>query len=104
MASSSEAFEKFEMWKKSKTPLKVTAIAEGLATGEFVGKVIGVDSAASQVLLSNPLVMHSAVNFDIEESEFSIETSRLVATRNESDWIVFEEVAEMLPIWSRSVR
>jgi hypothetical protein len=29
--------------------------------------------------------------FDLGESVFSVEPTRVVATRNESDWIVFEE-------------
>ena len=104
MASSSEAFEKFEMWKNSKAPLKVTLIVEGKTTEVLVGKIFWTHSDASQVGLSNPLVMHSFANFDVEASEFSVEESRLVATRNESDWIVFEEIAELSPIWTHSVR
>ena len=104
MASSSEAFSKFEQWKKLRTPLKVTAIAQGRPTDVFIAKVIGVDSEASQVLISNPLVMHSAACFDVEESVFIIEPSRLTATRNESDWIVFEEVSEMVPTWPLPIR
>jgi hypothetical protein len=103
MASSSEAFAKFETWRKSKTPLKVTVIVGGKNTGVLVGRVIALDSEASQVGLSNPLVMHSFICCDVEHAAFSIEESRLVATRNESDWIVFEAVEELSPIWTPSL-
>lgn len=104
MASSSEAFEKFEMWKKSKISLKVTLIVGGKTTEVLMGKIFCADPEASQVGLSNPLVMHSSVAFDLEDASFSIEELRLVATRNESDWIVFEEVEELLPMWTHSMR
>jgi hypothetical protein len=102
MASSSDAFEKFETWRKSKTSLKVTLIVEGRTDEVLMGKIFFADSEASQIGFSNPLVMHSAACFDVEDVSFSIEESRLVATRNESDWIVFEEVDELSPIWSPS--
>ena len=104
MASSSEAFEKFEMWKNSKTPLKVTVFEGGKNTGVLVGLVIVLDSDAEQVGISNRLVMHSFAPFDVEGAEFSIEPSRMVVTRNESDWLVFEVVDELTRIWSRPVR
>jgi hypothetical protein len=104
MASSSEAFEKFETWKNSKTSLKVTVIVGGRTADVLMGRLFHVGSEESQVGLSNPLVMHSFVAFDLEEASFSIEESRLTATRNESDWIVFEEVEELLPMWTRSKR
>ncbi len=104
MASSSEAIEKFDMWRKTKTSLKVTVIVGGKTTEVLMGRIFGVDSEAWQIGLSNPLVMHSAVAFDVEDASFSIEESRLTATRNESDWIVFEVVRELLPIWPHPVR
>jgi len=104
MASSSEAFEKFEMWKNSKTSLKVTMIVDGKPGDVLMGRIFHAESETSLVGLSNPLVMHSFARFDVEDAEFSIEDSRLVATRNESDWIIFEEVSELLPMWTHPVR
>jgi hypothetical protein len=104
MASSSEAFEKFEMWKNSKTSLKVTMIVDGKPADVLMGRIFHVDSETSLVGISNPLVMHSFARLDVEDADFSIEESRLVATRNESDWIIFEEAAELLPIWAHSLR
>ena len=104
MASSSEAFAKLEIWRNSKTPLKVTVIVGGKTTDVLMGRLFFADPDESQIGLSNPLVMHSFVAFDVEGASFSIEESRLVATRNESDWIVFEEVEELFPMWTHSVR
>jgi hypothetical protein len=104
MASSSEAFAKFEIWKNSKTSLKVTLIVGGNTTDVLMGRLFFVDSDAGTIGISNPLVMHSFAQLDVEDAEFSVEDSRLVATRNESDWIVFEEVLEMLPMWTHPVR
>ena len=104
MASSSEAFTKLERWKNSKTSLKVTLIVGGNTTDVVMGRLFFVDSDAGLIGVSNPLVMHSFARLDVEDAEFSIEELRLVATRNESDWIVFEEVEELLPMWTHSMR
>ena len=104
MASSSEAFEKFETWKNSKTSLKVTLIVGGNTTDVVMGRLFFVDSDAGTIGISNPLVMHSFAQLDVQDSEFSIEESRLIATRNESDWIIFEEISELLPMWPYPVR
>ncbi len=104
MASSSEAFEKFGMWKNSKTSLKVTMIVNGESTDVLMGRIFHADSETSLVGISNPLVMHSFAKLDVGDAEFSIEESRLIATRNESDWIIFEEVSELLPMWAHPVR
>jgi hypothetical protein len=105
MASSSEAFEKFERWRNSKTSLKVTMIVGGKSTEVLIGRIFHVDSdSPPNIGFSNPLVMHSFVGLDIEDSSFSVEEARLVATRNESDWIIFEEIDELLPIWPHPVR
>ena len=39
--------------------------------------------------------MHSAKAVDLENAIFSVDPSRIVAIRNESDWLIFEE---LLPI------
>jgi len=96
MASSSEAFGKFFTWKNSKTLLKVTVITKGRTDDVLTGwRIIGVDPDALQVGISNPSIMHSWSVFDFEGATFSIEPARLTATRNESDWIVFEEFSEI---------
>jgi hypothetical protein len=104
MASSSEAFGKLETWRKAKTSLKVTLYVSGESPEVLMGRIFCVDPDAWQIGVSNPLVMHSSAAFDVEDAEFSIEESRLVATRNEADWIVFEEVDELSPMWTHSMR
>lgn len=92
MDSSSEAFEaftKFWQWKYLKTPLKVTVIVGGQTEYVLSCIIFEVDEKASQVgLLMGP---HSAEVVDVEDSTFSVEPSRVVASRNESDWLIFEE-------------
>ena len=89
MNSSPEAFEKFSIWKSLKTPLKVTVIVGGQLECVLSCIIFGVDEEASQVGVS--MGRHSAEALDLEDATFSVEASRVVATRNESDWIVFEE-------------
>jgi hypothetical protein len=89
MASSSEAFEKFSIWKKRKTPLKVTVIVGGKTEVVFNGWILGLDSEAELIALA--LRMHIWESFDVGGATFSVEPTRVTATRNESDWIVFEE-------------
>jgi hypothetical protein len=90
MASSSEAFAKLETWRKEQTPLKVTVI-EGGKTGDILtGKIAGIDPDASLVGVAIGATRRLA-RFNVEAAEFSIDGSKLVASKNESDWIVFEE-------------
>lgn len=90
MNSSSEAFEKFSIWKSLKTPLKVTVIVGGQTECVLSCVIFGVDEEASQVGIS--MGRHSAEALDLEDATFSVETLQVVATRNESDWLLFEEV------------
>jgi hypothetical protein len=88
MDSSSEAFKKFSTWKNSNASLRVTVIVKGETTDVLTCRLFGVDPDASQVgLVMGP---HEYKVLDVEESTFSIESMRVIATRNESDWLVFE--------------
>jgi hypothetical protein len=89
--SSSEAFSKFETWKKLKTSLRVTVIIGGQVEDVVLCTIFGVDKDASQVGLSKGRNWARAL--DLEEAVFSLEgPSRVIAARNESDWLVFEEI------------
>ena len=90
MASSSEAFAKFSTWRKRKTPLRVTVIVGGKTDAVLEGSIIATDPDAE--LLSVTTGMHRWQNFNVEGSMFSVEDSKVVATRDESDWLVFEEL------------
>jgi hypothetical protein len=92
MDSSSEAFEKLWMWKKSKTWLRVTVVTKD-GTTSAKARICGADSSASQVVIAGEQV-HSFSAFDMDGAEFSVESKRVVATRNEFDWIVFEELPD----------
>jgi electron transfer flavoprotein alpha/beta subunit len=49
MASSKEAFEKFRMWKNSRTVLKLTVLTNGGTPDIFMGRVAAVDEDSWQV-------------------------------------------------------
>jgi hypothetical protein len=91
MASSSEAFEKFSIWKKLKTPLRVTVIVGGTIEDVVLCKIFGVDEEASQVGIVRDKDWSRAI--DVEDATFALESGRITATRNESDWIIFEELS-----------
>jgi len=93
MASVSEAFEKFSMWKNLKTPLRVTVIEGGSPVDVLQARVYGVDPEAGLVGVVGSK-MHSFTDFDVSEAEFSIGPKRVSAARNDSDWLVFEESLE----------
>ena len=93
MASSSEAFEKLETWRKSKTPLRVTVIVGGKTTDVLVARIAALDPSASQIGLAFDAT-RSMRALDVEDAEFSLDKSRLVITRSESDWLVFEELVD----------
>jgi hypothetical protein len=91
MASSSEAFEKFSMWKKSRRPLKVIVIEHGDTSAVFdATRIDALDPEASLVGICFDAI-RKFTTFDVGGAEFSIESSRIVATKNKSDWLIFEE-------------
>ena len=91
MASSSEAFAKFSQWKNDRSWLKVTEIVGGQTKGTFSSaRIVAFDPEAELVSISLEETRMYA-NFDVEDSVFSIEPSRVVVTRAESDWLIFEE-------------
>ena len=91
MASSSEAFAKFSTWKSFKTSLKVTVIEKGESKEVLSGRIDAIDEDASLVGIS--LGIKRWRTFDVDGSIFSVEPTRVVATRDESDWLVFEELS-----------
>lgn len=90
MASSSEAFAKLDMWRKSNTPLKVTVIVDGKIADVLTARIGASDPDAGLVALAFDET-RTFKSLDIDDAEFLVEPSRIVATRNESDWLVFEE-------------
>ncbi|MFT4112189.1 hypothetical protein [Silvibacterium sp.] len=93
MISSSEAFSQFSTWKNSKRRLDVTVIVSGKTVDRLPNvRVYEVDESASVVGLvgSTP---HSFKDFDVVDSIFSSDSSRMIVMRKDSDWLVFEELA-----------
>lgn len=91
MASSSEAFGRFSMWNQARRSLKVTVVVNGKTEDVLFGMIAGLDAEFGLVGLAISDT-RSFVRFNVEEAEFSLEPKRLTATRNESDWLIFEEV------------
>ena len=91
MASSSEAFARFSTWKKDKTSLRVNVIVNGETTDVLKGSIFAVDPEASQVGIV--LGMQNFRGLDVGGADFTVESTRVVVTRNELDWLVFEELS-----------
>jgi len=90
MASSSEAFEKLSVWKNSKTWLNVIVIERGQKAKEFFLRIAGLDEEQSMIGVVGE-AMHSFAQFDVGESQFSVEPKRLVVSREDIEWLIFEE-------------
>ncbi len=93
MTSSSEAFEKFSIWKKSKTPLKVDSYLRGALKETLRGCVLNADPESEMVGVLYEGERYAS--FGLEGSVFSVEPCRVVATRNKADWVIFEESVDM---------
>jgi hypothetical protein len=89
MASSSEAFEKFETWKNARTWLNVTVIERGKPEDKLFVRIIGTDEEANLVGIVGE-VMHSFSQFDVGQADFSVEPGRIVVSRDDLEWLIFE--------------
>ena len=90
MNSSSGAFDRFLRWKKLRRVLRVSVFENGVATEILTGRIADADPESSLVFVVLP-EMHGFRTFDVEGSAFSIDSWRLVATKGDSDWLVFDE-------------
>lgn len=90
MASSSEAFEKFSMWSRSRTWLNVTVIERGQPEHVLSLRICGLDEEQSLVGVVGR-EMHSFGQFDVGQSVFSLELERMVVSREDVEWLIFEE-------------
>jgi hypothetical protein len=91
MASSKEAFDKFEMWKKSRTVLKLTVYNRG-AEDHFTGSIYHVDSEEEIVGFVDWPSRMSVPLLDLSESTFEVEPLRVVVTDPRFGSVIFEEV------------
>lgn len=87
MASSSEAFEKFSMWKKSCTLLRVT-MGEANHPQRLVGTVL---AAEEPLILFSLVEPREPLRLDLDGASFSVEERRVEVTRGDEDSLVFEE-------------
>jgi hypothetical protein len=90
MISSSEAFEKFSIWNTRRTSLKVTVIERGKPEDVYLAWIDALDEDASQVGIKVTGASGFGV-FDVGQAEFSWELGRLVASRDDAEWLIFEE-------------
>jgi len=90
MLSSSEAFEKFSIWKNSKIWLNVTVIERGQPEDVLPLRIIRLDEESSLVNVIGR-VAHTFGLFDVTGAEFSWEPGRMVVSREDVEWLIFEE-------------
>jgi hypothetical protein len=90
MASSSEAFEKFSTWNISKTWLRVTVIERGQPEDALSLRICGLDTEQSLVGVVGK-EPHSFGQFDVGGAEFFMEPGRMVVSRDDVEWLIFEE-------------
>jgi hypothetical protein len=94
MASSSEAFEKFSQWNKRKTWLNVTEIERGEPERMYPAvRIDAFEEDSSEVGILDP-ELRGYKTFDVEGAEFSIEPDRVVVSRDDVEWLIFEEMPE----------
>jgi hypothetical protein len=67
----------------------LTVIERGNAEEVLFGRIDGVDIEALQVGICVGVKRYAT--FDVEGAEFSVEPGRVVATRDDLEWLIFEE-------------
>lgn len=90
MASSSEAFAKFRIWKNSNTVLKVTVVTKGGKPDILRGWIFSVDEP--NFLVGFALKDRSLRTFDVSDADFRVGSRIVEAERGEDgeDFLVFE--------------
>jgi len=88
MASSSEAFAKLSTWKNLRTSLRVTVIDRGKPEDILSGRIDALDPDAPLVgMISGGMY----VQFPVAGAVFSVEPDRVVVSRDDLEWLIFEE-------------
>jgi len=90
MASSKVAFDKFRMWKKSRTVLRLTVYERG-TEDHFTGSIYHVDEEGGTVGLADEATRDMPV-FDLREASFEVTARSLEAVRADSGKLVFKEL------------
>jgi hypothetical protein len=88
MASSSEAYSMFETWKNLNTPFRVTTMECDKSEIVVSGRIDVLDKESEQIEFST--VDREFGMLDVGEADFSIEDNRVVVSRKDAEWLVFE--------------
>ncbi len=91
MASSKEAFFKFEMWKKSRTVLRLTVYERG-AEDHFTGSIYHVDFDEEIIGFVETATRSYLPPLDLRESFFTVEPLRVEVVDPRLGKVIFEEV------------
>lgn len=91
MASSKDAFEKFEIWKNSRTVLKLTVYDRG-AEDHFTGSIYHVDFEEEIVGFVDWPSRTYVPPLDLRESTFLVEPFRVEVSDPRFGKVIFEEV------------
>jgi hypothetical protein len=91
MDSSKEAFSKFEMWKNSRTVLRLTVYDRG-ALDHFTGSIYHVDFDEEQVCFVETATRSYLPVLELRESFFTIEPFRVEVSDPRFGKVIFEEV------------
>lgn len=91
MASSKEAFSKFEMWKNSKTVLKLAVYERG-AEDHFIGSIFHVDFDAEQIGFVELATRTFLPTIDLRESTFTVDPFRVEVSDPQVGKLILEEV------------
>jgi len=91
MASSKEAFSKFEMWKNSRTVLRLTVYERG-AEDHFTGSIYHVDFGEETVGFVETATRSFLPPLDLRESRFTVEPLRVEVSDPRFGKVIFEEV------------
>jgi hypothetical protein len=89
MSSSTEAFLKFKIWKKSRTALKLTLVTKGERPEISRGLIFATD-AESWLVHFVPSGKRFAPRLDLNGSSFEV-GNRVVEVIRGEDFLVFEE-------------
>jgi hypothetical protein len=91
MASSKEAFSKLEMWKNSRTVLRLTVYDRG-AEDHFIGSIYHVDFEGEFVGFVVTATRSYLPALDLRESSFTVEPFRVEVSDPRFGKVIFEEV------------
>jgi hypothetical protein len=91
MASSKEAFSRFEMWKNSRTVLRLTVYDRG-AVDHFTGSIYHVDFDGEFIGFVVTATRSYLPTLDLRESFFTVEPFKVEVTDPRFGKVIFEEV------------